>query len=117
MDSSGGSGDSKAPTTAPPPFDPEQFARESEVALRAADAPELLSTQKLPTAPPLDKRVRLGVPPEELAWFGLSPMAATLAGRIDGKKTLLELMEGSRSEEMLEAVAQLHDAGLLEYGN
>ena len=101
MDSSGGSGDSKTPTTVPPPFDPEQFAKESEVAPRSGDGPELLSTQKLPTAPLLDKRVRLGVPVEELAWFGLSPMAARLAERMDGSKTLLELMDGSRSEETL----------------
>jgi hypothetical protein len=113
----GGGGDGKTPTTAPPPFDPEQYARDSEVALKTVSEsdPRPHSTAEVPPAPPLNQRVRLNVPLADLAWFELSEGALALAERIDGSHTLLELLEGLAGKADVEAVAQLHDAGVLAY--
>lgn len=108
---SGSVPDSKQPTS-PPPFDPEEFAKNSESALRVASDSKL-TTQLTP--PPLNKRVRLAVPEADLAWFDISPGAKALLERIDGSKTLLELMEAVPSPDFLRAVAELHDARLLAY--
>jgi hypothetical protein len=72
-----------------------------------------LTTQLTP--PPLNKRVRLAVPEADLAWFEMSEGAKALVGRIDGTKTLLELMETIPSPDFLRAVAELHDMRLLAY--
>jgi hypothetical protein len=117
----GSGGNGRAPTTAPPPFDPEQYARDSELAMRTVRPANLgkrddgRSTAELPSAPPLNKRVRMNVATSELAWFDLSEAALAIAQRIDGSTTLLELMEGAPPDGAVEAVAQLHEAGLLEY--
>ena len=106
--------DSKQPT-APPPFDPDEFAKSSESELRASAA---ASDYKLTTPvspPPLNKRVRLAVPEADLAWFELSEDAVRLLKSIDGTTTLLDLMEAIPSKEFLRAVAELHDARLLAY--
>ncbi|HEY3816357.1 MAG TPA: hypothetical protein VGL81_04255 [Polyangiaceae bacterium] len=103
--------DSKQPTT-PPPFNPEEFARSSESALRVASDYKL-TTQVTP--PPLNRRVRLAVPEADLAWFEMSAEARALVERIDGTTTLLELMEAIPSTDFLRAVAELHDARLLAY--
>lgn len=109
--------DPKQPTTAPPPFDPEEYARSSESSLRVA--PDRIPSDVRRTAqfspPPLNKLVRLAVPLEDLEWFELSDEARALLHRIDGTKTLLELMEGSNSPDLLRAIAELHDARLLAY--
>jgi hypothetical protein len=114
----GGSGEGGPSPTAPPPFDPEQYAHESEMALQAAKPSsrgDSHSTDELPAAPPLDKRVRVKVPSADLAWFDLSEGARALAARIDGTRTLFEIMEGGAMAEGLAAVAQLHEQGLLAY--
>jgi len=104
--------DPKQPTTAPPPFNPEEFAKSSESALRVASDYKL-TTQLTP--PPLNRKVRLAVPEADLAWFEMSAEAKALLGRIDGTQTLLEMMEAVPSPEFLRAVAELHDARLLAY--
>lgn len=103
------------PPTAPPPFDPEEYARSSESALTVASDFKL--TAQIPTPPPLNKRVRINVPLSDLAWFELSAEAGALAERLDGTHTLLDLMEqpGTPAEGLLHAVAELHDARLLAY--
>jgi hypothetical protein len=108
--------DGRAPT-APPPFDPEEYARDSEMLLRAAKPAQgdLLSTAQLPAAPPLNKRVRMTVPPADLEWFDLSETARALVGRIDGTRTLFEIIEGAGIADAVAAIAQLHDNGLLAY--
>lgn len=106
--------DRKQTTTAPPPFDPEEFARSSESSLRAAADSRLTPAQLLPP-PPLNKRVRLAVPAEDLEWFELSAEAKAMLPRIDGTKTLLELMEGNASPDLLGAMAELHDLRLLAF--
>ena len=103
--------DSKKPTS-PPPFDPEEYARNSEAVLRASSDPK--RTRQI-APPPLNRPVRLAVPKSDLAWFDLSPEAASLVERMDGTRTLLELMEGDETPDLLRAVAELHDAKLLEY--
>ena len=118
MAADGGGG--RTPTTVPPPFDPEEFARQSELDLRVAPLGKVdpHATEEVPTAPPLNKRVSLNVPLSDLAWFEISEAAQALAARIDGKKTLmelLELMEGATPPVGLEAVAELQDAGVLRY--
>jgi hypothetical protein len=102
----------KQPSTAPPPFDPEDYAKSADSALRGGSDYKL-TTQLAP--PPLNRRVRLAVPLLDLAWFELSAQAHALAERIDGTTTLLEMMEASLSPEILRAVAELHDARLLLY--
>ena len=106
---------STPPTTAPPPFDPEEFARSSESSLEAASDFKL--TAQLPTAPPLNKRARLSVPPSDVAWFDLSPEAMLLCDSLDGTRTLLELLEcpGPEPRPTLATVAELHEARLLAF--
>ncbi len=84
-------------------------------AAKPAQPADLCSTEELPAAPPLDKRVSMKVPPADLAWFGLSEAARDMAQRIDGTTTLFEIMEGVATADALAAVAQLHDNDLLEY--
>ena len=120
-------GRGRPPTTVPPPFDPEQFARESELAFKAVPAvtrpapapgPDQGATGEAPSAPPLNKRVTLTVPLSDLAWFDLPAPAQALAAAIDGKMTLMELLEllgASDPPVGFEAVAQLQDAGFLRY--
>jgi hypothetical protein len=104
--------DSKHPTN-PPPFDPEEYARSSDEALLAAHDPR--RTPQIMPPPPLNKRVRLAVPVSDLEWFELTAEAAALIARMDGTTTLLELMEGVSSDDVLRIVAELHDAKLLAY--
>jgi hypothetical protein len=117
----GSGGDGRTPTTAPPPFDPQQFARDAELAIstvRPANVPldeSGRSTAEVPEGPPLHKRVRINVPAAELAWFDLSEAAVALAALIDGTKTLLEIIEGGTIAGGVEAVAQLHGHGLLDF--
>lgn len=103
--------DSKQPTS-PPPFNPEEFAKTSESALRVSSDSRLTAQV---TPPPLNKRVRIAVPEADLAWFDMSAEARALLERIDGTQTLLDLMEAVPSPEFLRAVAELHDARLLAY--
>jgi hypothetical protein len=104
--------DPKQPTTAPPPFDPAEYAKNADSALRRG--PDNKPTTQL-SPPPLNRRVRLAVPVADLAWFDLSAEAQALVERIDGTSTLLDMMEATRSPEFLRAVAELHDARLLAY--
>jgi hypothetical protein len=114
MQGRGPGGGGRTPTTVPPPFDPEEYARDSELALRVAPpASDMHATAEMPPAPPLNKRVQLTVPESELAWFDLSEGALTLASRMDGTKTLNELLDSPDHD--LEGVSQLHDAGLLQF--
>jgi hypothetical protein len=113
MHGGGSGGGGRTPTTVPPPFDPQEFARDSEFALRAAPASDMHATAEMPPAPPLNKRVLLSVPESELAWFDLSEGALALAARMDGTTTLNELLDSP--DHGLEAVGQLHDAGLLKF--
>jgi len=116
MQGRGSGSGGRTPTTVPPPFDPEEYARDSELALRVAPAPpasDMHATAEMPPAPPLNKRVQLTVPESELAWFDLSAGALALASRMDGSKTLNELLDSPDHD--LEGVGQLHDAGLLQF--
>jgi hypothetical protein len=104
----------KEPTTARPPFDPDSYARNSE-ALINASALRPVSTAEVPSPPPLNKRVTMAIPASDLDWFGLSEDALAFTQRIDGTKTLLELMEGAQDEKTLNVIAELHDAGVLAF--
>ncbi len=99
----------------PPPFDPEEYARDSELAIRVPrPETDLHSTAEMGAAPPLNKRVSIKVPMSDLAWFELSEAAVSLAAQIDGTKTISELLEAAPTVN-LEAVGQLHDAGVLAF--
>ncbi|MGH7295728.1 MAG: hypothetical protein ACRELB_12370 [Polyangiaceae bacterium] len=104
--------DTKQNSTAPPPFDPEAYAKSSESALQAASDSRLTATMK---TPPLNKRVRVAVPAEDLDWFELSEGARALLARVDGSTTLFDLLEGGEVPDMLKAIAELHDAHVLAY--
>jgi hypothetical protein len=111
-DVTGGGDKPKDATTERPPFDPDAYARNSEALINAARP---ISTAEVPSPPPLNKRVSMAVPAADLDWFGLSEAALSFTGRIDGTKTLLELMEGAQDEKTLNIIAELHDAGVLAY--
>ena len=102
----------KDATTERPPFDPDAYARNSEALINASRP---ISTAEVSSPPPLNKRVSMAVPSEDLDWFGLSEDAMAFTQRIDGTKTLLELMEGSQDEKTLNVIAELHGAGVLAY--
>jgi hypothetical protein len=105
--------DPKQNTTAPPPFDPEAFAKSSESAMQASSDTRL--TTPLHSPPPLNKRVSIAVPAEDLEWFELSADARALLARIDGTTTLFDLLEGSASPDVLKAIAELHEARVLAF--
>jgi hypothetical protein len=108
-------GGGRIPTTVPPPFDPQEYARDSELAIRVPrPASDLHSTAQMGVAPPLNKRVSINVPVSDLAWFDLSEAALSLAEQIDGTKTISELLEAAPAVS-LDAVGQLHDAGVLAF--
>ena len=46
-------------------------------------------------------RTLLGVPPADLAWFELSDVARALAARIDGTKTLFEILESTATADRI----------------
>jgi hypothetical protein len=108
----GGGDKPKEPTTERPPFDPSAYAKGSE-ALMNVSRP--VSTADVPSPPPLNKRVSMAIPASDLDWFGLSQEALSFTERIDGTKTLLELMEGAQDEKTLGVIAELHDAGVLAF--
>jgi hypothetical protein len=108
----GGDKPSKDATTERPPFDPDSYARNSEALINASRP---ISTAEVPSPPPLNKLVRMAVPAADLDWFGLSEGALAFTQRIDGTKTLLELMEGAQDEQTLNVIAELHDAGVLAF--
>jgi hypothetical protein len=112
-----GDGSEKESQTVPPPFDPEQFARDSELSVVRA-RPDAHETDEVPSPPPLNKRVSLAIPITELDWFNLSDGAKAFARHINGQTTLMELLELMGAADPpagLEAVAQLQDAGVLSY--
>jgi len=108
-----------ASTTARPVFDPQAFAHESEMALKAATSAEPESsraTVKFSSPPPLNKRVRMRISSADVAWFELSSAAQMLAERLDGTRTLFDVMqEGPTMAQSLNAVAELHDHDLLVF--
>jgi hypothetical protein len=122
-------GGGRTPTTAPPLFDPEAFARESEEALKIpASTPTLVpprpsrseprATKRVHAVPPLNARVALTVPVTDLAWFDLSEGALAIAAEVDGEKTLLELLDlmAERTPPAgLAEVGELQDADVLRY--
>jgi hypothetical protein len=94
----------RAPVTVRPPFDPAQFARDSDRALRASEASSSPSNDA-PPAPALDLRVDavvedwvplLAIPRAELEWMDLKPLACALLLRVNGCSTVREIAEASR---------------------
>jgi hypothetical protein len=102
-------------STAPPPFDPAEYARESESQLRVD--PDHKPTTQIRSLPKLKARVRIVATDADLEWFEMSDEARALLARVDGKKTLLELMEeaGVPAADVLRAFGELHDLKLLAY--
>jgi len=89
----------RAPVTVRPPFDPAQYARDSDRALRASEA-----SGAAPPPPALDLRVDavvedwvplLAIPRAELEWMDLKPLACTLLLRVNGCSTVREIAEAS----------------------
>jgi hypothetical protein len=103
---------SKDAPTERPPFDPDAYARNSEALINVSRP---ISTAEVPSPPPLNKRVSMAVPAADLDWFGLSEGALAFTQKVDGTKTLLELMEGADDEKTLNVIAELHDAGVLAF--
>jgi hypothetical protein len=114
-------------STVRPPFDPEQFARESDSRV-AADA--RASRSDIPTAPPPpglsqyapravsgtvpigaalghESVPQLAVAREDLAWFDLSPRARLVLGHIDGCAPVSAICAAA-GIELDEAVSLLH---------
>ena len=94
----------RAPITVRPPFDPAQFARDSDRALRASEESSSQSSDA-PPAPALDLRVDavvedwvplLAIPRAELEWMDLKPLACALLLRVNGCSTVREIAQASR---------------------
>jgi hypothetical protein len=105
-------------STARPPFDPVEYARESERNLRAAQqiseepitAPGLVSDPAIRTAPLASelRAVAPAAPPaltsvpvisvarEDLEWFDLDEARRELLDRVDGISTLAETLDRAR---------------------
>ena len=94
----------RAPITVRPPYDPAQYARDSDRALQACEAS---SSQPIPTpapTPALDLRLDtvvedwvplLAIPRAELEWMDLKPLACALLLRVNGCSTVKEIAEAS----------------------
>jgi hypothetical protein len=93
----------RAPITVRPPFDPAQYARDSDRAIRASEAS---SNPPGAASPPLalDLRVDavvedwvplLAIPRAELEWMDLKPLACALLLRVNGCSTVREIAQAS----------------------
>lgn len=122
------------PTTVPPPFDPVEFARESDTHQRLLDATERAELR--PTVPPpptypaevgasapraaIDAGTVpcLAIAREDLEWFGISPTAAGVLRHVDGLATLGTLAEvtGMRMVELARILEELVHEGVVVWG-
>jgi hypothetical protein len=105
------------PSTKPPPFDGEAFARESEARLRASSAPQARTTAKLGAvlaAVPVRTRSR-----EDEGWFtgDLERTNGLVLGAIDDKRSVAEIASALRLTEVeaLRAVFELVSLGLVSF--
>ena len=98
--------------TVRPPFDPEEFARDSESRLRIADVvplpsedsdspPSSQSATRLAaagtsrgSAPPPDAVPYRVMAPEDVEWFELDHDALSLLNRVNGLKTIERIADG-----------------------
>lgn len=88
--------------TTRPPYDPAQFARDSETRLRQLDpstrptlAPPPLALDMEPEAVVADWVPTLAVSRSELEWFELPQTACALLLRVNGCSTVAEIAEAS----------------------
>jgi hypothetical protein len=105
-----------------PPFDPQEFARESERATlpppprMPSDAPELASSTMeviLPVEP--TSVPELAVAKEDLEWFDLPPLARKLLEEMDGEASVEAICEraGLILADAIELVEELAREGLV----
>jgi hypothetical protein len=108
---------SRDPTTRPPPFDPEQYAKDSEMKLRAVSdvMPARRATTKLAAA--MDAVPLRKSDAEDAGWFELGPDSARLLEVIDGKSTLRELGAklGMSDTDVMQTALELASIGLVEF--
>jgi hypothetical protein len=111
----------RAPITVRPPFDPAQYARDSERELEAGEEPSSRPTTP-PPQPALDLRAdtmledcvpQLAVPRAELEWMDLKPLACALLLRVNGCSTVKEIADASsiavgEASRVFEKLARKH---------
>jgi hypothetical protein len=116
----------KEPSTLPPPFDPAQFARDSDDALKAAPRVEPSSETRISPQPrALDDESwaaslvgtpRQMVPPSELRAHDLDPRIAFLLSLLDGVSDLETVVAASAMPrgEALCVLRSLMERGVVE---
>lgn len=111
--------------TVRPPFDPQDFARQSECltarpsAGSASDTPELASSALEALIPVEDTSVpALAVAREDLDWFELAPRARALLEHIDGAASIevICIRIGLPLTEGIDALDALAREGLVVWG-
>jgi hypothetical protein len=112
----------RTPITVRPPFDPAQYARDSERELEASEERSASRPTTPPPQPALDLRAdtmledwvpQLAVPRAELEWMDLKPLACTLLLRVNGCSTVKEIAEASsigvgEASRVFEKLARKH---------
>lgn len=118
-----GKADEPATTTVRPPFDPEQYARESDAEIRlqsepTSDRPTFAppSPMPIPLAQITDVPV-LAISREDLDWFELPPPARNLLRQVNGRDTVDALAKLHRvtSDELLAQLEALAREGLVTW--
>jgi hypothetical protein len=109
-------------TTIRPPFDPQEFARESERATvppparMPSDAPEVVSSM-MEVILPVDATTipELAVAKEDLEWFDLPQLARKLLDEMDGESSVEAICEraGLVLADAIDLVEELAREGLV----
>ncbi len=112
------------PETVKPPFDPQQFARdtESKIRLESEQPPSARPTLAPPSPLPLPHTSATDVPVlaitrDDLEWFALSPLGRTLLQQVNGRDTVEALAGLLRRtpEELLTELDALARDGLITW--
>ena len=111
----------REPETVRPPFDPEEFARESDSLIRIEAAatmppPAMSDPSGAGTSGTMTAFAAVGpevvplldVARDDLEWFDLQPVARTLLRHVDGRASVASIAE-SANVPMSQAMAVLHE--------
>jgi hypothetical protein len=97
--------------TAPPPFDPQQYARESESRLRAAEVanPTRRITNVLELVPSLK------VASADLEWFDFTDLQSALVPFVDGEHSVASIVKrcGRPELEVMRGLLELAQLGVI----
>jgi hypothetical protein len=131
MSDQGGKVDEPQPTTVKPPFDPEQFAKESDSKIRSESEPRIHrdsqpASERPTISPPSPMPIAvaqisdvpvLAIAREDLEWFELSAPARNLLRQVNGRDTVgaLASLFHQKPDELLEQLEALAREGLVTW--